>query len=97
MLGAGGIFIPLTVETLALWSPASLKVLRDIAVRTTNRSGAGIALACCHLLEQLSVCLWRHNSHIFLHHFSLLPVNPLWELSLVVDTHSPMVLATLSH
>ena len=46
VLGAGGIFIPLAVETLGLWSPASLKVVRDIAIRTTNRSGAGIALAC---------------------------------------------------
>ena len=40
VLGAGGIFIPLAVESLGLWSPASLNILRDIAVRTTNRSGA---------------------------------------------------------
>ena len=86
VLGAGGIFFPLAVETLGLWSPASLKVLRDIAVRTTNRSDAGIALACCHFVEQLSVCLWRHNSRMFLHHFSLLPVSPLWELSPDVDS-----------
>ena len=59
VLGAGGIFIPLAVETLGLWSSASLKVLRDIARRTTNSSGAGVALACCHFMEQLSVCLWR--------------------------------------
>ena len=44
----------LVVETLGLWSPASLKVLREIAARMTNRSGAGIALACCHFLKQLS-------------------------------------------
>ena len=86
VLGVGGIFFPLAVETLGLWSPASLKVLRDIAVRTTNRSGAGAALACCHFVEQLSVCLWRHNSRMFLHHFSLLPVSPLWELSPEVDS-----------
>ena len=41
--GAGMTFIPLAVETLGLWSPASFKVLRDIAIRATNRSGAGIA------------------------------------------------------
>ena len=52
-----GIFIPLAVETLGLRSPASLKVLRDIAIRTTNISGVGIALTCHHFLEQLSVCL----------------------------------------
>ena len=45
VLGATGIFIPLAVETLDLWSPASLEVLRDIAIRTTNKSGAAIALA----------------------------------------------------
>ena len=30
VLGAGGIFIPLAVESLGLWSPASLNILRDI-------------------------------------------------------------------
>ena len=63
-----------------------LKVLRDIAIRAANRNGVGIALACHHFLEQLSVCLWRHNSCMFLHHFSLLPVNPLWKLSPAVDS-----------
>ena len=86
VLGAGGILIPLAVETLGLWSPAGLKVLRDIAIRTTNRSGAGIALACSHFLEQLSVCLWRHNARMFLYHFGLLRVDPLWELSPEVDS-----------
>ena len=32
-----------------------VKVLRDTAIRMTNRSGAGIALACCHFIEQLSM------------------------------------------
>ena len=63
VLGAGGIFIPLAVETLGLWPPASLRTLREIAVRITNRSDASTALACCHFIEQLSTCLWRHNSH----------------------------------
>ena len=84
---AGGIFIPLAVETLGLWSPASLKILREIAVRTTNRSGASTALAFHHFIEQLSICLWRSNSHMFLHLFNLLPVSPLWELS--PETDSP--------
>ena len=65
VLGAGGIFIPLAVESLGLWSPASLKTLRDIAVRTANRSGASATVAFHHFMEQLSVCLWRHNSHMF--------------------------------
>ena len=81
-----GTFHPFGCGDSGPLSPASLKVLRDIAIRTTNRSGAGIALACCHFLEQLSMCLWRHNSRMFLHHFSLLPVGPLWELSPEVDS-----------
>ena len=48
VLGAGGIFIPLAVELLELWSPASLKILRDIAVRATNRSGVSAAVAYHH-------------------------------------------------
>ena len=82
VLGAGRIFIPLAVETLGLWSPASLKVLKDIALRMTNKSGAGIAFACCHFIEQLSVCSWRHNSCMSLHLFSLFPVNLLWSYAL---------------
>ena len=85
VLVVGRIFIPLAVETLGLWTPAGLKVLRDIAIRSTNRSGAGV-VACRHFLEQLSVCLWRHNARMFLHHFSFLPVDPLWELSPEVDS-----------
>ena len=47
---AGGTFFPLAVETLGLWSSASLKMLKEIAVRTTSRSGAPIGLATCHFL-----------------------------------------------
>ena len=65
VLDAGGIFIPLAVESLGLWSPASLNILRDIAVRTTNKSGASASMAFHHFIEQLSICLWRHNSHMF--------------------------------
>ena len=86
MASAGGIFIPLAVETLGRWSPASLKILREIAVRTTNRSGASTVLASRHLIEQLSICLWRSNSHMLLHLFSLLPVSLLWELSPEADS-----------
>ena len=40
VLGARGIFMPLSVKSIGLWSPASLKIVRDIAVSTTNRNGA---------------------------------------------------------
>ena len=59
---AGGIFIPLVVETLCLWSPNSLAVL-SVALHTTSKSMqycTSPALAFCHFLEQLSVCLWGY-------------------------------------
>ena len=77
---AGGIFIPLVVESLGLWSPNSLAVLRVVALRTTSKSGASTALAFCYFIEQLSMCLWRYNSQMLLHHLSLLPGSPIWEL-----------------
>ena len=86
VLGARRIFIPLAVESLGLWSPASLNILRDIAVRTTNRSGASATVALYHFVEQLSVCMWRHSS--FLHLISLLPVSLMWELSPDVGSSS---------
>lgn len=64
------------------------------------------------ILEQLSVALWRHNSCFFVHHFSLLPGSPLWELSpgdhsldpwfwamglMHLYNNSHVVFATLSH
>ena len=50
---AGGIFVPLAVD---LWSPNSLAVLRNIALRTISKSGSSAALAFC---QQLSMYLWR--------------------------------------
>ena len=42
---AGGIFVPLVVESLGLWLPNSLAVLRIIVLRTTSKSCASTALA----------------------------------------------------
>ena len=63
------------------WSNRASGVAKVAAVRATNRSGVSAAVAYHHFIEQMSICLWRHNSHMFLHLFSLLPVSPLWELS----------------
>ena len=57
-------------------------------MRLSTVTGASTALACCHFIEQLSICLWRHNSHMFLHLISLLPVSPQWELSPEVDSRA---------
>ena len=71
---AGGIFVPLVVESLVFEGHCFTYI-------GTSKSGASTALAFCHFLEQLSMCLWRYNSQILLHHLSLLPNSPLWELS----------------
>ena len=73
----GGVFFPLVVESLGLWSTASY-----IAVRITTMCGNSCGFALRHLLEQLSVCLRRHNAQTFLHLFTLLPGSPLQELEL---------------
>ena len=85
---AGGVFVPLVVESLGLWSATSHPVLQDIALRKTTRSGISRGLAYHHLLQQLSVCLWCHNVRTFLHLFSLLRGSPLWELNSVSCSHS---------
>ena len=68
---SGGVFVPLVVESLGLWSVASCTVLQDIALRKTTRSDISRDLAYRHLLQKLSVCLWCHNALTFLHLFSL--------------------------
>ena len=72
------LFVPLVVECLGLWSLNSLK---NIAFHTTSRSGTSPALAFCYFLEaqQLSICLWRYNSQMLLHHCSLIPGSLFWE------------------
>ena len=80
---AGGVFVPLVIESLGLWSAASRPVLQDITLRTPTKSGISHGLAYRHLLEQFCVCLWRHSAQTFLHLFSLLPGSPLWELNFI--------------
>ena len=95
---AGGIFIPLVVDTLGLWSPNSLIVLKNVALCTISKSSTSSALAFCHFLEQLSMCLWKYNSQMLLHHLNLLPGDPLWELGgWSLSSLYLVVFATLSH
>lgn len=76
----GGAFIPLSVETLGLWSPYAIRILREIATRTTYKNGLNEKVAFRCLIEQLSTCLWRHNAKCILHHFARLPSDPLWDI-----------------
>ena len=62
---SGGVFFPLVVKSLGLWSTTSCPVLQDIAARTTTKSGIACSLALRHLLEQLYICLLCHNAQNF--------------------------------
>ena len=61
---AGGIFIPLVVETLGLWSPNSLKVLCSITSTASTLNGISRGQAINNLLQQLSVRLWTFNARM---------------------------------
>ena len=49
VLQSGGVFHPLVVETLGLWSPSSLEVLKVIASRTSF-------ITICLLVSQYVIC-----------------------------------------
>ena len=42
----GGVFYPLIVESLGLWTAFSISLLRRTAARTTFRSGVPLVLLC---------------------------------------------------
>ena len=53
---AGGVFIPLVVETMGNWTPFALKSIRAITARSTVHSGLDVetATSCCDkLLRQV--------------------------------------------
>ena len=58
---SGGIFFPLVVESLGLWTPTSLQVLRTIASKAIL-NGIPHGLAVRNLLLQLSTLLWTFNA-----------------------------------
>ena len=61
---AGGLFYPLLVETLGLWSLFSIKTLNDIASKTSAVSGLKFHQAFQNIMQQLSIQLWKHNSRM---------------------------------
>ena len=68
----GTMFFPLAVESLGLWSPSSLEILKTIARRAALTSQMIITQLVCCLHQQLSICLWRHNSRLLLDKLSLM-------------------------
>ncbi len=59
---AGGLFYPLVVETLGLWSLFSIKT--SVASKTSAVSGLKFPQAFQNTMQQLSIQLWKHNSRI---------------------------------
>ena len=59
---AGGVFFPLVVDNFGVWTPSSIEVLRSIARSSTVRNGLSVGAAFCHLMERLSVQLYRYNA-----------------------------------
>ena len=61
---AGGVFLPLAVESFGVWTPHSLATLQRIAAHTTTASGLTAGRAQQNLLQQLSVRLWQFNARL---------------------------------
>ena len=62
VLSMGGLFFPLIVETLGLWTPSSLKVLRLIASEAASLNGIPRGQVVSNLLQQLSIHLRTFNA-----------------------------------
>ena len=70
---AGDVFYPLVVDNFGVWTPSSIEVLRSIARSSTVRNGLSVAIAFYHLVERLSVQLYRYNARMVLHFWALHP------------------------
>ena len=68
---ADGIFYPLAVETLGLWTPYSLKILRSIASRISAMSHMTFSKSLNNLLQQLPVKVWSYNARLVLQRLNL--------------------------
>ncbi|XP_062512057.1 uncharacterized protein LOC134187899 [Corticium candelabrum] len=77
----GSLFHPLVVETLGLWTAASLQVLKIIARRASFKHNVSISQSVCHFHQQLSTRLWCSNAKMILARCSLDgTASPLWDL-----------------
>eukprot|EP00118_Oscarella_pearsei_P019491 m.207740 g.207740 ORF g.207740 m.207740 type:complete len:93 (+) comp39697_c1_seq12:346-624(+) len=63
---SGGLFYPLVVETLGMWTPSSLPLLKIIAFRTAISQNQSLGEAVKELHERLSVGLWKWNARMIL-------------------------------
>ena len=68
-----GCVFPLVVDNFGVWTPSSIEVLRSIARSSTVRNGLAVSTAFHHLVERLSVQLYRYNGKMILHFWALHP------------------------
>ena len=61
------------MDNFGVWTPSSIEVLRSIARSSTVRNGLFVAIAFHHLVEWLSVQLYRYNARMVLHFWALHP------------------------
>ena len=54
--------MPLVVDNFTAWTPSSIEILHSIARSSTIWNGLSMGKAFHHLVERLSVQLYRHNS-----------------------------------
>ena len=67
----GGVFYPLLVESLGLWSPSSLQILKSIRRRTTFHSHLTMSQATSYFHQRLSIKLRLYNAKITLESLSV--------------------------
>ncbi len=67
----GSIFHPLMCESLGLWSPHSLEVLKTIARRLSFKRNLTVSQAVRDIHEQLSMKLWLYNAQMIWHRLAL--------------------------
>ena len=77
---AGGVFLPLAVESFGVWTPHSFETLKRIAARTTTSSGLTANRALQNLLQQLSVRLWQFNARLVRSRLQVLDDVAGWDL-----------------
>lgn len=69
----GGVFIPVVVESLGLWTPFATRIISQIASRTIIHNGLTSKQAQKNLFQQLSVKLWCYNAKMILHFMAATP------------------------
>ena len=73
----GGVFVPVVVESLGLWTPYASKIISQVASRSTIRNGLSSKQAWKNLFQQLSVKLWCYNAKMVLHFMAAFPHSSL--------------------